>query len=176
VCHVSLPSSYRSRRGHIHLLRVLPLVGCRSKTPTHGLEDAVDGSPRGTQQPACRCLVVPSPHSVGDGDAVPGMVLGQRGWSHRTDGDGGDRSRRPDVTASSSCGRGVVVRLPFEASAVLFRGCGASAIREWVAQCHGVAADHAAQRHIVAGMSSPGELAEQCRGVIPRCVVAWIRL
>jgi hypothetical protein len=34
VCHVSRPSSYRSRRGHIHLLRVLPLVGCRSKTPT----------------------------------------------------------------------------------------------------------------------------------------------
>jgi hypothetical protein len=31
---VSLPSSYRSRRGHIHLLRVLPLVGCRSKTLT----------------------------------------------------------------------------------------------------------------------------------------------
>jgi hypothetical protein len=34
VCHVSLPSSYRSRRGHIHLPGVLPLVGCRSKTPT----------------------------------------------------------------------------------------------------------------------------------------------
>jgi hypothetical protein len=34
VCHVSLPSSYRSRRGHIHQPRVLPLVGCRSKTPT----------------------------------------------------------------------------------------------------------------------------------------------
>jgi hypothetical protein len=31
---MSLPSSYRSRRGHIHLPRVLPLVGCRSKTPT----------------------------------------------------------------------------------------------------------------------------------------------
>jgi hypothetical protein len=31
---MSLPSSYRSRRGHIHLLRVLPLVGCLSKTPT----------------------------------------------------------------------------------------------------------------------------------------------
>jgi hypothetical protein len=28
--------SYRSRRGHIHLLRVLPLVGCRSKTSTQG--------------------------------------------------------------------------------------------------------------------------------------------
>jgi hypothetical protein len=26
--------SYRSRRGNIHLPRVLPLVGCRSKTPT----------------------------------------------------------------------------------------------------------------------------------------------
>jgi hypothetical protein len=40
VCHVSLPSSYRSRRGHIHLLRVLPLVGCRSKTLT---EQPIDG-------------------------------------------------------------------------------------------------------------------------------------
>jgi hypothetical protein len=37
VCHVSLPSSYRSRWGHIHLPRVLPLVGCRSKTPTTAL-------------------------------------------------------------------------------------------------------------------------------------------
>jgi hypothetical protein len=34
VCHVPLPLSYRSRRGNIHLPRVLPLVGCRSKTPT----------------------------------------------------------------------------------------------------------------------------------------------
>jgi hypothetical protein len=31
---VALPSRYRSRRGYIHLLRVLPLGGCRSKTPT----------------------------------------------------------------------------------------------------------------------------------------------
>jgi hypothetical protein len=31
---VSLPSSYRSRRGHVHLPPVLPLVGCQSKTPT----------------------------------------------------------------------------------------------------------------------------------------------
>jgi hypothetical protein len=33
---VSLPSSYRSRRGHVHLPRVLPLVGCLSKIPTAG--------------------------------------------------------------------------------------------------------------------------------------------
>jgi hypothetical protein len=36
VCHVSLPLSYRSRQGDIHLSRVLPLEGCRSKTPTAG--------------------------------------------------------------------------------------------------------------------------------------------
>jgi hypothetical protein len=38
---MSLPSSYRSRRGHIHLPRVLPLVGCRSKTPTLRSEGCV---------------------------------------------------------------------------------------------------------------------------------------
>jgi hypothetical protein len=36
--------------------------------------------------------------------------------------------------------------------------------------------DHAAQRRTVAGMASSRELAEQCRGVIPRRVLAWIRL
>jgi hypothetical protein len=106
----------------------------------------------------------------------PGWCWGRRRWSHRTDGDGGDLSRRPDVTALSLCGRGVVFRLPFEDSAILFRGCGASAVWEWVAQCHGIVAGHAAQRRTVAGMASPGELAEQCRGVIPRRIMAWIRL
>jgi hypothetical protein len=43
------------------------------------------------------------------------------------------------------------VRLPFEGSAVLFRGGGAPAVREWVVQCHGVVADHAAQCHTAAG-------------------------
>jgi hypothetical protein len=92
----------------------------------------------------------------------PGWRRGRWGWSHRADGDGGDQSRRPDVTALSLHGRGVLVRLPFEGSAVLFRGCGASAVREWVAQCHGVVGDPAAQRRTVAGMASPGELVEQC--------------
>jgi hypothetical protein len=66
----------------------------------------------------------------------------------------------------------------FEGSAVLFRGCGIPAIREWVAQRHGPDAGHATQRRTVVGMASPGELAEQRRGVIPRRVrgVAWIRL
>jgi hypothetical protein len=65
---------------------------------------------------------------------------------------------------------------PFEGSAVLFRGRDASIIREWAAQCHGTDTGHAAQRRTVIGMASPGELAEQRRGVIPRRVVAWIRL
>jgi hypothetical protein len=68
------------------------------------------------------------------------------------------------------------VRLPFEGSAILFQGRGAPAVREWVVQCHGVAADHAAQCRTVAGMAAPRELAEQCRGMIPSRVVAWIRL
>jgi hypothetical protein len=59
---------------------------------------------------------------------------------------------------------------------VRIRGCGAPAVREWVVQCRGAVADHAAQRRTVAGMAAPRELAEQCRCMIPRRVVAWIRL
>jgi hypothetical protein len=65
---------------------------------------------------------------------------------------------------------------PFEGSAVLFRGCGAPAVREWVVQCRGAVADHTAQRRIVAGTAAPRELAEQCRGMMLRHVVAWIRI
>jgi hypothetical protein len=46
VCHVSLPTSYRSRRGHIHLPWVLPLVGCRSKTPTQITWDSLENCPQ----------------------------------------------------------------------------------------------------------------------------------
>jgi hypothetical protein len=35
----------------------------------------------------------------GDVVAVPGMALQWRGWPHRADSDGENRSRRPDVTA-----------------------------------------------------------------------------
>jgi hypothetical protein len=104
------------------------------------------------------------------------MASGWRGWSHRSNGDGGDRFRWPGVTALSLRGRGVAVHLPFEGFAVFPRGCGVLAVREWVAQCHGVVVDHAAERRTVAAMASPRELAEQCRGMIPGRVVAWIRL
>jgi hypothetical protein len=67
---------------------------------------------------------------------------------------------------------------PFKGSAVLFRGCDVPVVREWLAQCRGVDPGLTAQRRIVAGMASPGELTEQRRGMIPRRVrgVAWIRL
>jgi hypothetical protein len=68
------------------------------------------------------------------------------------------------------------MRHPFEGFAVLFRGCGVLAVREWVVQCRGVVAGHAAQRRTMAGMAAPRELAEQCRGMIPRRAVAWICL
>jgi hypothetical protein len=59
------------------------------------------------------------------------------------------------------------VRLPFEGSAILFRGCGAPAVREWVVQCHGVVADHAAQCRTVAGSrwSSDGHDSQARSGV-----------
>jgi hypothetical protein len=69
---------------------------------------------------------------------VAKMASRWQGWSHRADGDGGDRSRRPDITVLSLHGRGIVVRLPFEGSAILFRGCGASAVQEWVASATGL--------------------------------------
>jgi hypothetical protein len=36
-------------------------------------------------------------NSIGDVVTVPGVVLQWRGWPHRVDSDGEDRSRRPDV-------------------------------------------------------------------------------
>jgi hypothetical protein len=70
------------------------------------------------------------------------------------------------------------VRTPFEGSAIFFRGCGARAVLEWVAQCHGADAGLTAQCRTVAGMASPRGLAEQRRDMIPRRVrgVARIRL
>jgi hypothetical protein len=65
---------------------------------------------------------------------------------------------------------GIGVRPPFEGSAVLFRGCGLSVVREWAAQCHGADTGLAAQCRTVAGMASPGELAKQRRDMIPRRV------
>jgi hypothetical protein len=49
---------------------------------------------------------IPSPHASTTSRMVmqwPEWRRERRGWSHRADGDGGDRSRWPDVTAWRSC-------------------------------------------------------------------------
>jgi hypothetical protein len=72
--------------------------------------------------------------------------------------------RRHDVVLGR---RGIGICPSFEGSAVLLRGCGASAVQEWVAQCHGADPGLTLQCHIVAGVASPGGLAEQRRDMIP---------
>jgi hypothetical protein len=47
------------------------------------------------------CPVAACFHSVGYGDAVAGMALRQQGRSHKADGNGGDCSHCPCVTAPS---------------------------------------------------------------------------
>jgi hypothetical protein len=54
---------------------------------------------------------------------------------------------------------------------VLLRGRDALAIQEWAAQCHGADTGLVAQSPQWRGWASPRELAEQCRGVIPRRVM-----
>jgi hypothetical protein len=65
------------------------------------LEGAIDGGPYEVQWRAWRRPIPVHSNSVGDVVAVPGVALQWRGWSHRADNDGEDRSRRPDVTAWS---------------------------------------------------------------------------
>jgi hypothetical protein len=68
------------------------------------------------------------------------------------------------------CERGTGIRPPFEGSAVLFQGCGALTVREWVEQCRGADTGLITQCRIVAGMASPGGLVEQHRDMTPRHV------
>jgi hypothetical protein len=63
-------------------------------------------------------------NSVGDVVIVPGVALQWRGWPHRADSDGEDRSHRPDVTASSC----VVIEKAFEGSVGPLRGFDALAV------------------------------------------------
>jgi hypothetical protein len=81
--------------------------------------------------------------------------------------------RRHDIVLG---GRKMGIRTPFKGFAVLFRGGGARAVLEWVAQCHGANTGLTAQYCTVAGMAAQGGLAEQRRDMIPRRVRARIHL
>jgi hypothetical protein len=80
-------------------------------------------------------------NSAGVVIAVPGVALQWRGWhSHRL---------TSQFDPADSRGKGSRVR------PAPLRGCGALAVQEWAAQCHGGDTGHVAQSPIVAGMGSP---------------------
>jgi hypothetical protein len=80
--------------------------------PAIQLKGAVDGRPYEAQWRAWRCPVPVRLNSVGGGAAVPGAALQWRGWPHRADSDGEDRSRRPYVMVESCVNIGKVF-VPF---------------------------------------------------------------
>jgi hypothetical protein len=85
----------------------------RPATTAGRFEGVVNGGP------VCGIVVVVAmscpcaPNSVGDVVTVPGVVRQWRGWPHRVDRDGKDRSRRPNVT-TWSC---IVTEKAFEGAA-----------------------------------------------------------
>jgi hypothetical protein len=107
-------------------------------------------------------------NSAGVVVAVPDVVLQGRGWPHRTnsDGDGAPAGLTSWLDPAKLRGKGSKV-LPAR-----LRGHGVLAIREWATQCHGADTGHVAQFLQWRGWVFPRELAEQCRGVIPRRVMA----
>jgi hypothetical protein len=110
-----------------------------------------------------------------------GMVLQCPGWRRGSE-DGRTRQMVTEEmcltgpTSRRHSGRARDRHRPlFEGSVVLFRGCGARAVREWVAQCHRADTDLTAQCRTVAGMASPGGLAKRRRDMIHMRVrgTAW---
>jgi hypothetical protein len=146
ACPVSVQGRLRGRRcrgrsfgGRPHADSRVPLTGGRTR------HNSVRGD-------------VPSPRA----STASGMVMQCPEWC-RDGGDGRTGPTATEVTGSAgltsrrSPGQAWNRRpSPFEGSTVLFRGCDASAVREWAAQCNGTAAGHAAQCRTVAGMASPG--------------------
>jgi hypothetical protein len=107
-------------------------------------------------------------NSVGVVAAVRGVVLQEREWPHRTDSDG-------DGTPAGLTSRSDPAESREEGSRVRpapLRGCGAFAVQESVAQCHGADTGLVTQSPQWQGWASPRELAEQRRGVIPRHAMA----
>jgi hypothetical protein len=88
-------------------------------------EGAVDGGPvRGTV--AVVATSCPrAPQQCRDVVTVPGVVRRWRGWSHKVDSDGDDRSHRPDVTAWPCVSKGKT----FDGAAGPLRGRGLLAVR-----------------------------------------------
>jgi hypothetical protein len=97
----------------------------RPAAATGRFEGAVNGGPvRGTVAVvATSCPRALQQHR--DVVTVPGVALQWRGWPHRVDSNGKDRSRRLDVTAWPY----IVTEKAFEGAASPLRGLGALAVR-----------------------------------------------
>jgi hypothetical protein len=112
-CPVSVQERLRGWRCRGRLFACRPYIGSRVRlTGGHGAHSSRRGGVLSPRPPTVLGMVM----------QCPGWCWGRQGWPHRTDGDGGDRSRWPDVTALSLCGRDVVVRFPFEAPPSIFEG------------------------------------------------------
>jgi hypothetical protein len=105
-----------------------------------------------------------------------GMALQCPGW-RRDGGDGctgsmvTEETHLTGPTSRRGPGRARNRRVPLSrVPPSSFEGGGASVVRKWVVQCHGTDTGLTAQRRTVAGMASPGGLAEQRRDMIPRRV------
>jgi hypothetical protein len=72
------------------------LSGCR---PWAGSRVPSTGGPYVAQWQSWRRPIPVHSNSIGDVVTVPGVALQWRGWPHRVDSDGEDRSRQPDITA-----------------------------------------------------------------------------
>jgi hypothetical protein len=88
-------------------------------------EGVVNGGPYAAQWQSWRRLVPVHSNSIGDVITVHDVALQWRGWPHRADSDGEDRSHRPNVTAWPC----VVTEKVFEGAAGPLRGLGALAVR-----------------------------------------------
>jgi hypothetical protein len=69
------------------------------RRPLAGSRVPSTGCPYTAQWRSWRRPIPVRSNSVGHVVAVPGVALQWRGWPHRADSDGEDRSRRTDVTA-----------------------------------------------------------------------------
>jgi hypothetical protein len=88
-------------------------------------EGAVDGGPVHDTVAVVATSRPRAPQQRRDVATVSGVVRQWRGWSHRVDSDGDDRSRRPDVTVWPC----VITEKTFEGVAGPLRGLGMLAVR-----------------------------------------------
>jgi hypothetical protein len=88
ACPVSVQERLRGWRCRDRLFGHRPHIGSRVRlTGGHGVHSSRRGGVLSPRPPTVLGMVM----------QCPGWCWGRQGWSHRTDGDGGDRSHRPNI-------------------------------------------------------------------------------